>query len=130
MNNFKSVFKSVIKEMFNICKFVLSNSIYPISKILTLSLPYIMLFLGVRLYKQRGYFSIGGEILIPIMIYLIAWFLKSFSNKLGKGENPPIPNERFTSEEDGEVSCEYSRLQELLLFVNDYENWLERKGMM
>ena len=66
-----------------------------------------------------------------MLVNLLAYFLKSFANRIGKGETPPVPNERFTSDNgDGEISVEHSRLQELILFVNDYEEWLERKGYL
>lgn len=90
-----------------------------------------MLFIGVKEYEVRGHFAIGGELFIPMLVFLVSWFLKSFADKIGKGEAPPVPSERFTTEDgDGEVSCEYSRMQEMLLFVNDYEKWLERKGLL
>lgn len=128
---FFKVLRAVIGEMLSICEYVLSTSIYPISKLLIIALPYLMLFIGVEMYKVRGYFAVGGELLLPIVVFLISWFLRSFADKIGKGEAPPIPRERFTVEDsEGEVSCEYSRLQEMLLFVNDYEKWLERKGLL
>lgn len=130
-NFFIKVVRAVIGEMLDIFVYVVSTSIYPISKLLIIILPYLMLFIGVKEYEVRGYFAIGGEAFIPIAFFLISWFLKSCSNKIGKGETPPIPRERFTTEDgEGEVSCEYSRLQEMLLFVNDYEKWLERKGLL
>ena len=43
----------------------------------------------------------------------------------------PKPERRFTKEEDdGEVTIEYSRLQELILFMDEYENWLEDNGLI
>lgn len=43
----------------------------------------------------------------------------------------PKPDKRFTREEDdGEVTVEYSRLQELILFMDSYENWLEDNGLV
>jgi len=128
---FVKILRAVIGEMLSVVVYVLSISIYPISKLLIIALPYLMLFIGVEMYKVRGYFAIGGELFIPIVVFLISWFLKSFADKIGKGEAPPVPSERFTTEDgDGEVSCEYSRMQEMLLFVNDYEKWLERKGLL
>lgn len=128
---FVKILKAVIGEMLSAIVYVLSISIYPISKLIIIFLPYLMCFIGVEMYKVRGHFAIGGEVFIPIVLFLISWFLKSFADKIGKGEAPPVPNERFTSEDsEGEVSCEYSRLQEMLLFVNDYEKWLERKGLL
>lgn len=125
------ILRAVIIEMSNTLKYVLSTSIYPLSKLLIILLPYMMIFITIWMYKVRGEFKIGIEYIIPIVILLISYFLKSIADKIGKGEAPPIPMERFTYDDgEGEVSCEYSRLQEMLLFVNDYEKWLERKGLL
>lgn len=41
----------------------------------------------------------------------------------------PIPAKRFTSESrDGEVSIEKNRLQEMILYVSEVEDWLESSG--
>lgn len=41
----------------------------------------------------------------------------------------PVPAKRFTSEsKDGEVSVERSRLQEMILYVSEVEDWLESSG--
>lgn len=41
----------------------------------------------------------------------------------------PIPSKRFTSESrDGEVTIENSRLQEMIIYVCDVEDWLESSG--
>lgn len=131
LKRFFQIIRAVIEEMFSTLLYVLSTSIYPISKLLIIITPYLMAFIAIESYKVKGEFKIGIEYIIPIILLLISYFLKSVANKIGKGETPPIPMERFTSEDsEGEVSCEYSRLQEMLLFVNDYEKWLERKGLL
>lgn len=41
----------------------------------------------------------------------------------------PVPPKRFTSESgDGEVSIEKNRLQEMILYVSEVEDWLESSG--
>ena len=41
----------------------------------------------------------------------------------------PVPVKRFTSESrDGEVTIENSRLQEMIIYVCDVEDWLESSG--
>lgn len=41
----------------------------------------------------------------------------------------PVPAKRFTSEsKDGEVSIEKNRLQEMILYVSEVEDWLESSG--
>lgn len=127
----KSIIYNVVKEMINSIEYIISCCIYPLSVIMIIILPYLMILVTMALYKERGYFTVGGELFIPIAFFIVSYFLKSVANKIGKGETPPIPRERFTIEDgEGEVSCEYSRLQEMLLFVNDYEKWLERKGLL
>ena len=45
-------------------------------------------------------------------------------------QNVPMPSKRFTRDEgNGEVTIEYARLQELILFTYEYENWPEEHGM-
>lgn len=127
----QEILKSVMVEMFSMFKYVLSTSIFPIAKILVFILPYLMLLVGVTIYKDLGLGMKVFFLIIPILISLLSYLLKSIANKIGKGEAPPIPRKRFTSDDgDGEVSVEHSRLQELLLFVFDYEEWLERKGLL
>lgn len=125
------ILKSVTREMFNTFIYVLSTSIYPMSRILVLILPYLMLLIGLMCYKVSGLGIKIVFLIIPLLVNLLAYLLKSLANRIGKGETPPIPNERFTSDDgDGEISVEHLRLQELILFVYDYEEWLERRGFL
>lgn len=40
----------------------------------------------------------------------------------------PVPENRFTTEEEnGEVTIEVERIQELILYMDDLENWIELK---
>ena len=90
-----------------------------------------MLWLGMIWYKVSGLDMKLTILILPILINLVSYYFKLYANKIGKGETPPVPAKRFTSDDgDGEVSVEHSRLQEMLLFVNDYEKWLERKGLL
>lgn len=91
-------------------------------------LPYCMYMLGQNLAMARGYIAVGGEIFIPILCTVVIHYVKEFANKIGKGNTIPIPNKRFTSvDEDGEVSVEAKRIQELLLYMADLEDYMERK---
>jgi hypothetical protein len=91
-----------------------------------------MFYLGMWSFDSRGIYTFGGEIFIPIVALAISSFLKSFANKIGKGSTVPIPAKRFTTydEESGEVSIEKKRLQEMLLYMADLEDWLSKKGML
>ena len=95
------------------------------------ALPFITYFLGQAVAIDRGYIAIGGEIVIPIAFLVLGFYAKSIANKLGKGMTIPLPDKRFTNvDDDGEVSIENKRIQELILYLADLEDWLERKGLL
>lgn len=91
-----------------------------------------MWYIGADLYRQRGRFAVGGEIFIPVIIFMITYYIRQYANRIGKGEKIPIPERRFTEEgeEPGEYTVETQRIEELILYMTDLEDWLERKGLM
>lgn len=110
--------------------FVKSN-LNTFANILNLLLPYVMYFIGQQVVVNRGDMSVGYELLTPLAFIVVIYYLRSTANKLGKGITIPIPEKRFTKvEDDGEVNVEHKRLQELLLYLADLEDWLERKGLL
>lgn len=132
MKRFLYVSKSILMDFkYEAIYFIKSNLRY-FSQALDLIVSYIMFYLGMRSFDSRGIYTFGGEIFIPIVVLAISSFLKSFANKIGKGSTVPIPAKRFTTydEESGEVSIEKKRLQEMLLYMADLEDWLSKKGML
>lgn len=132
MKRFLYVSKSILMDFkYEAIYFIKSNLRY-FSQALDLIVSYIMLYLGMWSFDSRGIYTFGGEIFIPIVVLAISSFLKSFANKIGKGSTVPIPAKRFTTydEESGEVSIEKKRLQEMLLYMADLEDWLSKKGML
>lgn len=86
-----------------------------------------MYMIGQRTYKIK----LNEELLIPIVVFIMIYLVNSYANKIGKGITIPVPDKRFTEvDDDGEVSVENRRIQELLLYTADLEDWLERKGML
>ena len=124
------VLKEMLKDFyFTLCEMIKSNlRVY--AKIMNVVLPYLMFFIGEYVFDKRGSYQMGGEMFIPIIIFIIIWFMKSYANKIGKGITIPVPGKRFTDISDDEVQVEHSRLQELILYVADVEDWLERKGLL
>ena len=89
-----------------------------------------MWYLGAYLYEERGEFAVGGELFVPLVVFLVIYFVGSFANHIGKGERIPVPEKRFTEVDDGEVSVPVSRQDEMLFYLADLEDCLERKGYM
>ena len=122
---FIRITKEILIDTYYTIIYVAEKNINNLSNILLFCLPYIMYFLG------KGKFDINKHMIIPIAMFLVIMFLKTYANKIGKGSTIPIPERRFTEvDEDGEVSVEVSRTQELLLWTADVEDWLHRKGLL
>ena len=131
MNRALNVMKEIVIDLFYIMTNFFVSNMKNFANVLTVSCPYVMYFIGQYIYTDDLKFIYGYELAIPIAIVLITYFLHSAANKTGKGNMCPVPFKRFTKvSEDGEVSIEYGRLQELLLYVADVEYWLERKGIL
>ena len=112
-----------------ISRFV-SHNLRNAASLANLILPYAMYFIGRGTCPGRSHDVIGYEILIPIAVFIVSYFLRSYANKIGKGYTIPIPERRFTEVDGGEVSVENRRIQELLLYLADLEDWMERQGLM
>ena len=122
---FIRITKEILIDAYYTVIYVAEKNINNLSNVLLFCLPYIMYFLG------KGKIEINKYMIIPVVMFLIIMFLKTYANKIGKGSTIPIPEKRFTEvDEDGEVSVEVSRTQELLLWTADVEDWLHRKGLL
>ncbi len=125
MRKFLRILVEVTYDAFhNIGEFI-SNNLLNFANILSVLLPFIMYFIG------KNNFSIGPEIIISVIALILIYYAKNAANKIGKGITIPIPEKRFTEVDDeGEVSVENARLQEMLLYMADLEDWMQRKGLI
>ena len=102
-------------------------------KLMVLFGPALFLAVGASAVRLGFDNDLATVILFAIAIIwsLVALFFKGYSDRIGKGDIAPIPTRRFTSkEDDGLVTVRQDRVQEMILYLADVEDWLERKGMM
>lgn len=131
MKKFLRIILEIIAEAIKGISLFIANNLRNFANMLVLIAPYLMLFVGQAVYKERGYISAGSELFIPILFLIVVYIIRSFANKIGKGITIPVPSKRFTEvDEDGEVNIRHDRLQELILYIADLEDWLERKGLL
>lgn len=131
MSKFFQIIFEITRDVCNEITYFIKNNLLNFAAFLNLVLPYLMYYIGQYVVKERGATTFGGELFIPIIFVVITYYLRSMANKLRKGIKIPLPEKRFTEiDEDGEVSIEHSRLQELILYIADLEDWLERKGLI
>ena len=122
----------IIVEAFSMLKNIVESNIRNVAIIVNEVLPYLMWYLGASLYEERGEFAVGGEVFIPLIVFIITYYLSQYANHIGKGEKIPVPKSRFTQpgDDDGEVVVETSRTEEMILYLADLEDWLQRKGLL
>lgn len=131
MNKVYKIIKEVTIDALHLVTYFLVSNMRGFANTLSVACPYLMYFLGQFVQTGSYQFVYGYYLAIPIAIVLITYFLHSAANKSGKGNSCPVPARRFTSvSEDGEVTVDHGRLHELLLFVADLEDWMERKNIL
>ena len=121
--------KKILKDTFteikiSIVKFF-KNNINFICNLIQFILPFLMFAVG-------KYIGNKFYLIIALIILIIIFFIKSVYKQIvikDRLSDFPIPSKRFTKETDGEVNMEESRLEELLLYVCDVEDWIEQKGL-
>ena len=91
-------------------------------------IPYVIIassyFIGCSVVASMNMFWL--TVLAQSVCFITSKYLK-YSEVEDTGF--PVPAKRFTSEsEDGEVSIEKNRLQEMILYVSEVEDWLESSG--
>ena len=90
--------------------------------------PYVIIaspyFTGCSAMSSMNMFWL--TVLAQVVCFITSKYLK-YSEVEDTGF--PVPTKRFTSESrDGEVTVENSRLQEMIIYVCDVEDWLESSG--
>ena len=131
MNKAWNIVKEITIDILHAMTYFIVSNMRNFANILNVSCPYLMYFIGQYVATGNCEFVFSYYLFIPILIVLITYYLHSAANKTGKGNACPVPTKRFTSvSEDGEVSIEQSRLQELLLYMADLEDWMERKNIL
>lgn len=96
--------------------------------IVDMLVPLVAVLISMNLEGLRG-------LIISLVVCLIVQSILGVSRHYyawaRERTDMPKPDKRFTREEDGgEVTIEYARLQELILFMDEYENWLEANNLV
>lgn len=127
----QDILKEIMEETKHNVKYFVRHNIKHIGTAIEIAIPYLMYVIGSKMTIERGMFTIGGEVFLPVCLWLVANFIKSVANKINRGPRIPKPVQRFTEvDEDGIVSIEQDRLDELLVYMSDLEDWMERKGWL
>lgn len=106
---------------------------YDVGNVVNIAAPYIMLLVGEYVYSFRGKFTIGGEIFLPIVFLGLVFVLRALgkNSKEQKRNAIPVPLKRFTRHEGkGVYNVDYARLEEMIIYMADLEDYLESKDLL
>ena len=122
----KDLVKPITEMMWSIV-YYLKNNLFAIMCLIQGILPMIALIVGFKLDTDY----VPACVIILIFIQSAVSYTKKLMESMGKGNDVPVPRKRFTTvDEDGEVTVRVDRTQELILYVCDLEDYLERKGKL
>lgn len=122
----KDLVSPIVEMMWSIA-YYLKNNMFAIICLIQGALPMVSLIIGFKL--DTDYVPVC--VVALIIIQSITSYTKKLMENMGKGNDVPVPRKRFTSvDEDGEVTVRVDRTQELILYVCDLEDYLERKGKL
>lgn len=110
---------------------VIANGVSGIGNALLVSGPFVMFLVGEYVYADRGYWAVGGEVILPFVFVIAGFALKSYARVSGTDHSDiPVPYRRFTKVDynSGQVDVEYDRVQEMILYMADLEDWFDRNG--
>lgn len=125
----KKIFRAMVRDAYFSFRRFMRRNCNSFANVMVAVCPFLFLWLGIDGMAKRGYFAIGGEWFLGLFWILTIWALKSYARHVNRADNMPVPVERFTRlETDGSYSMAQDRIYELVLFMGDYEDWLERIG--
>lgn len=126
MKRLRRIIAESFMELLYSIKFIVESNLYNVSVILELMIPYIMMYMVLN-DKEINYITL----IWPMILFTISYMLKRIAVKSNKGYDVPVPFERFTKDEgDGEITVDQNRLQEMILYVADIEDYLTKKGRL
>lgn len=114
----KKVYEFVYEMVTNNLKFIANV-------ILLASYPYFMILIMLEVIK-KGEHSMFLVVLCYIYI-LVGVILMNRSKKLKNKYGMPIPAKRFTWEKNGYVEMEREDMEEMMLYMHDLEEWLDKQ---
>lgn len=103
-------------------------ALLPVSYIITFMFPFITL--GLCTLYIRGTINFVVFVVATLFFPIASIVLKHMAKKVNYGESVPVPRKRFTYIRDGKVMADNTDLMEMIVYISEVEDFLEREGML
>ena len=109
---------------FNYFRFFLKHGFVPLANLFIIAAPMA----SIWAYIETGSFCKG--VVVSFGFLISAFILKTYSSIINASKDIPILEYRLTKEDEAYgVTANKEDIEEIILYVNDIENWIERKGL-
>lgn len=126
----KDICSSMIDMLSDFGGFIVDN-LYNIYVLIEVACPYTMYYLGAMAYKEKGEFSWKTIcLLVPLIFYIVSDLIHRMANKANKGDMVPVPRKRFTEINEDGYSINQDDLSEIILYLGEVEDYLEKRRLL
>ena len=102
-----------------------------IANLIMFANPFVSAWLVYTCYQERGYFAVGGEIFVPMLLFFVSKSFTLAAETVKHGSRLPVPRKRFTERgEDGAVLIDNADLHEMIVYMGELEDWMESVGKL
>ena len=125
----KNVKKALLELLYNV-KYACTIVFKAIPLTIVIVTPFVCMCLVMYMYKQRGCFAFGGEWLVPIVAYIIAFLLQKIKQSIyDEIDGFPVARKRFTKRgKHGEIIFSTSEIYEMVEYLAAVEEYCEKYG--
>ena len=117
--------KRLKRRFYNACRFYVKHGIKFFSKMMFIVCPFLSLL------SYIAYESVGISVAVSIAFIIIGYILEAMCFVLNEGKDFPVPYRRFTIEDEYDgISVKKDDINDMISYVCDVENFLEREGLM
>lgn len=123
--------KDTLLSTISAIKYFFKINLRFLSSLIVFITPYVSMWLVYLCYMERGYFAVGSEVFIPILLLFCSKSFNTTAENIGHGSKLPVPRKRFTNHtENGAVTIDNANLHEMIVYVGELEDWLESVGKL
>lgn len=120
----RSIFE-ITKEIISECMWFAAQNANYIMNALKISVPFFAMFATIRIDDFN--LALLAVITYSTMIFYADAVMKKMDIY---SDDIPVPSHRFTHDDGHNISCKQEEANEIVLYLCDLENYLQRKGKL
>lgn len=100
----------------------------PFAYFLIFAMPFVSFYFG-NVYKG-SFVELFIYTLFILSMSILSHLIRNTAKKYNYGESIPVPKKRFTYVDDGQIMIDNFRLMDMIKYLSEVEDYLERQGLL